>query len=584
MAAYVGIVLGIGWVAEVLHRERATAEEMALTDLLTRLPNRRQARLFLENRFAAAERGRSLCVVLFDLDHFKDYNDQYGHPAGDEALRTFAGILAATTRHADLSARFGGEEFLSVLTGADANGAVIFADRIRSALGANRLNRGVLTLSAGVAAYHPGIHSPDELLAAADEALYQAKREGRNCVRLHGSTPTDGALPSPHVALGLTGVASDAPRAYPRPTENPGRTNPSLTLRPHQITGLGENRSALVVEDHPQVLSLVTGYLAREGFRVETAVDVPCGLRALGNDFDLVVTDLRLPGEPGTELISAVKSRWPLTQVLVITGIQDPQVVAEALHAGADGYLFKPFGMLDLRNELAAALARRDRLRAARAVPRAASGGDTREGTARDTIFRGARLFAESAVLRFPSMAGHARLVAALAKRLTLTLDPRREHLDPDAVQLACELKDVGHAALRRDFLEAPRELTEDERRELVAHPTKGRHLLDNLVDDPTVLEVVAWHHERWDGQGYPNRLAGEAIPLSARIASVADALAAMTRPRPHQPALSWSEALEELRREAGTQFDPAVVEAADLCAADLEEIVGQHVRATRRE
>jgi diguanylate cyclase (GGDEF)-like protein len=200
VVAYVLIVLGIGWLAEALHQERAVVEDMAFTDLLTGLPNRRQARLFLENEFAAAERGRTLSAVIFDLDHFKEYNDQHGHPAGDDALRAFADILGRTTRRADLSARFGGEEFLSVLTASDAEGAVIFGDRIRTALGAAHLDRGSLTVSAGAAAYHPGMRSPDELLAAADDALYQAKREGRDCVRLYGSSLMD------HVRLGRRGV------------------------------------------------------------------------------------------------------------------------------------------------------------------------------------------------------------------------------------------------------------------------------------------------------------------------------------------------------------------------------------------
>ncbi|MCG6988697.1 MAG: GGDEF domain-containing protein [Gemmatimonadetes bacterium] len=204
VAAYVLIVLGIGWLAEALHQQRAVVEDMAFTDLLTGLPNRRQARLFLENEFAAAQRGRTLSAVIFDLDHFKEYNDQHGHPVGDEALRAFADILGRTTRRADLSARFGGEEFLSVLTASDAEGAVIFADRIRMALEAAHLDRGSLTVSAGAASYHPGMRSPDDLLAAADDALYQAKRDGRNCVRLSGS-PRTAAIPGRRARLQTPG-------------------------------------------------------------------------------------------------------------------------------------------------------------------------------------------------------------------------------------------------------------------------------------------------------------------------------------------------------------------------------------------
>ena len=162
-------------------------EDMAFTDHLTRLPNRRHGRLFLENAFAAAERGRGLSLLLFDLDNFKKFNDRFGHAAGDAALREFGGILERATRRMDLSARFGGEEFVSVLTSTDTAGAMIFGDRIRAALSETELSDGnELTVSAGVATFYSGMSSPDELLAAADQALYQAKSAGRNCVRLFG--------------------------------------------------------------------------------------------------------------------------------------------------------------------------------------------------------------------------------------------------------------------------------------------------------------------------------------------------------------------------------------------------------------
>ena len=188
VVVYVAIAVGIGWLAENLHRDRSEVEDMALTDILTHLPNRRHARIFLANEFAAAVRGRLLSAVFFDLDGFKEFNDRHGHAAGDEALRSFAEILTQTTRRMNLSARFGGEEFLSVLAGSDAEGAVRFAERVRIALAARALSGYTLTVSCGVATYDPSLHSPDELLAAADHALYQAKREGRNRVRLfkHG--------------------------------------------------------------------------------------------------------------------------------------------------------------------------------------------------------------------------------------------------------------------------------------------------------------------------------------------------------------------------------------------------------------
>lgn len=184
VVAYLGIALAVGWLAESFRGDVRQVGELALTDSLTLLPNRRHAHIVLENEFAAAVRGRPLAVVLFDLDDFKAYNDEHGHQAGDAALCLFAEVLAESTRKMDLSARFGGEEFLSVLADSDGEGAAAFAERVRMRMRQDPPPGNSLTVSAGVACYLPDMDSFEELLAAADLALYRAKDEGRDCVRL----------------------------------------------------------------------------------------------------------------------------------------------------------------------------------------------------------------------------------------------------------------------------------------------------------------------------------------------------------------------------------------------------------------
>lgn len=189
VAAYIVVSLGIGFVSEQLHRQRSVAEHMAYSDELTGIPNRRFAGIFLEKEFSAALRGRELAVVLFDLDHFKDYNDRHGHPAADEALRVFAGILHDRTRRSNLSARYGGEEFLSILSDCTAEGAVHFVNQVRQRLWTESA-KNPITVSAGIAAWEAGMKSPDDLLRAADRALYAAKAAGRNTVHMAGVQPT----------------------------------------------------------------------------------------------------------------------------------------------------------------------------------------------------------------------------------------------------------------------------------------------------------------------------------------------------------------------------------------------------------
>jgi len=166
-----------------LHR---IVERQALMDGLTGLANRRQCEESLADELARVDRfGGSLAIVVADLDWFKDVNDRYGHPAGDALLRDFASVLKESLRDVDLAGRWGGEEFLLVLPGTDVTGGAQVAERIRAAL-AGRIvivdNTPIsVTASFGVAAVPPAKTASD-LFAAADAALYAAKRAGKNRV------------------------------------------------------------------------------------------------------------------------------------------------------------------------------------------------------------------------------------------------------------------------------------------------------------------------------------------------------------------------------------------------------------------
>ena len=176
-------------------RLRRIVERQALVDGLTGIANRRQCEEALTSEIARAERlGSTLTVVLADLDDFKAVNDAHGHAVGDDVLRTFAGVLRATVRESDLAGRWGGEEFLLLLPGAEAVGAAQLANRVREGF-AERSSIGrdgevvTVTCSFGVAQYRPG-DGQRELFGAADRALYQAKRAGKNRVEIEAPVRT----------------------------------------------------------------------------------------------------------------------------------------------------------------------------------------------------------------------------------------------------------------------------------------------------------------------------------------------------------------------------------------------------------
>ncbi len=322
--SFVLISLAIGQFGELLHRARRHAEAAALRDPLTGLPNRAHLRLFLDTAFGAAERGGALTVVLFDIDHFKAVNDQHGHPAGDETLRVFADILEVQTRRSDLTARFGGEEFLSVLTGPGAAaGARIFAERVRGSLHDAALPWGPIAASAGIAQYHDSIASPDILLAEVDRALYHAKGTGRDRVVASSEIPP-ATEPQPVADASVGPTPSPAERG--RPSRVPGA--------PSHI---------LIVEDDTFMREGLSRILRRSGFHTSMAEDGAAALAHLESDGvpDLILSDLVMPGMGGLTLADRAHQLCPGIRILLVSGYEHDRVM-DNVPESVVGFLKKP--------------------------------------------------------------------------------------------------------------------------------------------------------------------------------------------------------------------------------------------------
>ena len=182
---------------KLLVKKSRSLRDQALHDALTGIANRRQFDVRMASEFnRAMHDGVSLAIVILDVDHFKRYNDQYGHPAGDECLKTVANCVSSGRRRShDLAARMGGEEFAILLPNTGLRGAIAVAEAIRKTVAAQKMRHvpgqaHAVTVSCGVHALVPleGM-SPAELIDAADRALYLAKSSGRNCVRAEGVMP-----------------------------------------------------------------------------------------------------------------------------------------------------------------------------------------------------------------------------------------------------------------------------------------------------------------------------------------------------------------------------------------------------------
>jgi diguanylate cyclase (GGDEF)-like protein len=321
------VSLGAGWIGELLHQARRKAEAEALRDPLTRLANRGHVNLFLETAIGAAERGGNLALVLMDLDHFKHINDRYGHSAGDATLVAFAQVLRTHTRRSDLSARFGGEEFIAVLTGAGGvKGAQVFAERVRQAVRGIPFEWGPVTVSMGVAGYEPGMRSSDPILAAADRALYQAKARGRD--RVVAANEEHGELPHRDGAGAAAAVhARPALRPPSRKAVPPAPRGPRvLVVSADEITSVGLCR-----------------VLRRAGYRAVTARD---GAHALERASraphpHLILADVVMPKMGGLTLAERVREAGPGVKVLLMSSF-DESSLAGALPREGVSLLEKP--------------------------------------------------------------------------------------------------------------------------------------------------------------------------------------------------------------------------------------------------
>jgi HD-GYP domain-containing protein (c-di-GMP phosphodiesterase class II) len=170
-----------------------------------------------------------------------------------------------------------------------------------------------------------------------------------------------------------------------------------------------------------------------------------------------------------------------------------------------------------------------------------------------------------------PALGAHAARVAVNAEVVAVRLGWDEERLE--SLRLGAALHDVGKVNVRPEVLTKAGRLDERELAEIRAHPVEGMWLIAGVPSLHPALPYVLFHHERWDGLGYPTRRSGASIPLEGRILAVADAFDAMTSGRPYRPSLGADDAADEIRRCAGTQFDPDVA-AAFLDALDAGEIV----------
>lgn len=365
-----------------------------------------------------------------------------------------------------------------------------------------------------------------------------------------------------------------------------------------QPTGGSRAWNLLVVDDEDHIRQLCVATLSADDRHCDAASSGQQALTLLTHKpYDLVLLDINLPDIPGLRILRQLRHNppAPFLKVIMISGTVNADEMARLLSAGADDYLIKPFSLAQLLERVRSALRLKELQEKSAALNqqlRVLTAQQERQLHATDTNLVKARQALVSVLTRIMgqrfrllqdtslSLARVCRCLAAEAARLP----HYAAHIDEAFIRTleSCvPLHDLGMVVLPDHILFNSEKLTDEDRLIMQTHTTLGAEILTEAIRshdfDSAFLQmasqVIRHHHERWDGTGYPDRLAGEAIPLSARITTLADVYVALRFRRPHRPALAHEPTVQLVIHGEG-HFDPLLLQAFQRVADRLDQLL----------
>jgi putative two-component system response regulator len=325
-----------------------------------------------------------------------------------------------------------------------------------------------------------------------------------------------------------------------------------------------DRANCLIVDDEPRLRQILAHLMRADGFQ---CVEAGNGVEALEElarqSITLLLTDMEMPKMSGIELLKQVRQKYPDVAVVMVTGNADVETAVGALSLGAMDYITKPFQLDEVRARVQQALEKRRLLLENRDYQlNLEVKVKVQQRRLEDLFLAGVQSLSAALEAKDPYTRGHSERVAeysmSIARHFGLNAELIRQ------IELGGRVHDIGKIGVREAVLNKKGPLTPEEYEHIMTHPVIGWRILAPLLGDaPRSLNIVRWHHERFDGKGLPDRLSGQGIPLEARIVAAADTLDAITSDRPYRSSeRTLSMAVEELVRNSGTQFDPDVIAA----------------------
>jgi len=324
----------------------------------------------------------------------------------------------------------------------------------------------------------------------------------------------------------------------------------------------------LIVDDEKTIYSLIARRLAKEGYPCVMANN---GREALGyfykNNCSLIISDIRMPEMNGLELLKNVKGVRPDMMFIIMTAYPEIDMAVEAIRLGANDFIIKPVDLELVVFSVKKALERKrmeEEIEAhhknlEKLVEERTS--KLREAllVLKKTHLDSVKVLAGAIDAKDPYTRGHSDRVRKMSMRIGMKLSFNEERLEN--LVFGALLHDIGKIGIRDEVLQKKGQLTPEEYQYVQQHPLIGVKIIEGIDFFKDKISMIRNHHEHFDGNGYPDGLMGDTIPLEARIIAVPDAFDTMTSLRPHRKAIPIDEVIEEMGKGKGRQFDPQILE-----------------------
>ena len=507
-------------------------------DALTGAYNRRYYEEVARNNIGPAG------IALMDIDDFKICNDTYGHHAGDMALETVAKTIRSCIRETDLLIRYGGDEFLLVLAGIPADFFRTKLEQIRDAAQKTVVpGYPHFRLSLSIGGAMQTLADPMEnVVRRADLLMYQAKsRKDAVAVDTQGSR-----------------------------------------LAPQEEV-LEEKPTILLVDDAMMNRMVLTGILGEDYHILEAGNGERCLelLRANAGQIALVLLDINMPVMDGFEVLRTMNTNHTIEDVpvIMISSDDSEEAIRKAYELGASDYVNRPFDAKIVYRRVANTIKLYAKQR--RLVQMVSDQIRAREKNT-DVLVGVLSQIVEFRNGESGSHVRHIRIITETLLHRLMELTSRYD-LTPeqqDNIPLASALHDIGKIGIDEAILNKPGKLTAEEFAVIKTHSMLGAEMLqktESFADQPllqTAYEIARWHHERWDGRGYPDGLKGDDIPISAQLVSMADVYDALTSERCYKKAFPHETAVQMITNGECGAFNPLLLQ----CLLDVQGELKQEI------